>query len=216
MDAASQSMPMGHSAPREARLETFGPLCMPHAAWPDLSAWWLRHQRGANTPNWDIAASGRVEGQMGLLLAEGKAHLRELSAAGKPLGTTASRNSHDNHRQIGQAIAEARSALSIRFGRLSIDRDSYYQVSNRIAFAWKLASLGVPVILMYLGFTGDDHIADVGGPFRDDAHWHMTVKSHFAAIGADEMLESRTDTSRASFWVISRSVSVASVNRHGA
>lgn len=34
-----------------------------------------------------------------------------------------------------------------------IERDSYYQLSNRFAWTWKLASLGVPVVLLYLGFS---------------------------------------------------------------
>jgi hypothetical protein len=35
-----------------------------------------------------------------------------------------------------------------------ISRDNRYQMSNRFAWSWKLASVGVPVVLVYLGFVG--------------------------------------------------------------
>jgi hypothetical protein len=36
----------------------------------------------------------------------------------------------------------------------------HYRFANRLAFAWKTASEGMPTILLYLGFTGDDGISD--------------------------------------------------------
>ena len=38
-----------------------------------LRDWWLAVERGANTPNWDLASTCRVEGKRGLLLVEAKA-----------------------------------------------------------------------------------------------------------------------------------------------
>jgi hypothetical protein len=59
-------MPMGYRCPDEARLESFGPIALPGLkVWQDLPTWWLRHTKGANTPNWDIALSCEVEGQDG-------------------------------------------------------------------------------------------------------------------------------------------------------
>src|SRR5207247_427604 len=80
----SQWMPKGYGHSEEARLETFGPSALPDRnVWPTLRAWWLAHDRGANTPNWDIAFSGDVEGRIGLVLVEAKANVPELSRAGK-------------------------------------------------------------------------------------------------------------------------------------
>ena len=88
VNADSIWQPLGNEAPSEAQLEQFGPRAYPkHPAWPVLTTWWLRHARGAKTPNWDIALSCEVEGQPGLILVEAKANIPELSEAGngKPM-----------------------------------------------------------------------------------------------------------------------------------
>jgi hypothetical protein len=35
--------------------------------------------------------------------------------------------------------------------------------------------MGIPTVLIYLGFTGDDGIRDVGEPIRDEEHWRGLV-----------------------------------------
>lgn len=101
-------MPRGFDNPDEARLETFGPSWMPsHPAWRKLANWWLAHERGANTPNWDIAVGCAVDDRPGLVLVEANANWPELKCDGKSLSEDASRNSRENHARIGQAIAEA-------------------------------------------------------------------------------------------------------------
>lgn len=204
--AGSIWQPLGYDAPGEARLEQFGPHAMPrHPAWPALSSWWLKHARGANTPNWDIVLSCEVEGQAGLILVEAKANVPELGEGGKRNLPEASARSQENHQQIAAAIEEARLALALRFPTIGISRDRHYQLSNRIAFAWKLASLGVPTVLLYLGFTGDEGIGDVGEPFADDAHWQATFRRHLAEVCPPEMLEDAVDAGAARFWVLARS-----------
>lgn len=198
--------PMGTDAPDEARLEQFGPHALPSSpAWPTISNWWLKHARGANTPNWDIALSCEVEGAPGLILVEAKANVPELTEAGKPADEAASKNSKENHNQIASAIDEARRSLMSALPGISIGRDSHYQLSNRIAFAWRLASLGIPTILLYLGFTGDTGIADVGTPFADDAHWQSVFQQHLAAVCPLSVLSAPIDVGPAPFWVLSRS-----------
>src|SRR2546422_856641 len=65
--ARSKWMPRGYEAAAEARLETFGPKVLPGVQlWSSLRTWWLAHEQGANTPNWDIALSCEVEGRPGL------------------------------------------------------------------------------------------------------------------------------------------------------
>ena len=98
-------MPQGHGNPDEGRLETFGPSWLPgHPAWREMEDWWLKHKRGANTPNWDIAVGCTIEDRPGLVLVEAKANWPELSTAGKLLRSDASQNSHQNHAHIGAAI----------------------------------------------------------------------------------------------------------------
>jgi hypothetical protein len=55
----------------------------------------------------------------------------------------------------------------------SISVDRHYQLANRLSAAERLASCGVPVVLLYLGFTGDTYFeADY---LRDDAHWQRVM-----------------------------------------
>lgn len=197
--------PLGYSNPQEARLETWGPAVFgPHPAWNELKHWWLSSHRGANTPNWDIAAVGKIDGKMGLILGEAKANVPELSISGKPAAAN-SNNSLSNHMKIGAAIDEARQSLLMLSKGVSISRDNHYQLSNRIAFTWKVASLGIPVVLIYLGFTGDDGIRDAGEPLHDEDHWTRVLGEHLDAVGVKNLFERRIDITRAPFWMLSRS-----------
>jgi len=187
---ASIYMPLSYAEPREARLERFGPKFLPeHSAWKELQRWWLAHPKGANTPNWDIALGCEVNGQSGLILVEAKANVPELSEAGKFSGPNASENSKRNHARIAKAIAEAREGF-VRLGYpIEVDRNKHYQLSNRLAFSWKLATLGMPTVLVYLGFTGDKGISDAGEPFRDEARWKEVFRDYAAGVKAASLFE---------------------------
>ena len=205
--------PVSYRRPGEARLETFGPRAFPRGvAWQSLTSWWLRHTRGANTPNWDLALSCRIDGQMGLLLVEAKANVPELKDAGKRNDPEASAASAENHEQICSAINDARVALEAHAPGITISADTHYQLSNRIAFAWKLASLGVPTVLIFLGFTGDTGIADVGEPFSDEDHWQRTFHSHLEAVCRAPLCERSIQVGPAPFWVLVRSRRVLEIS----
>lgn len=142
-----------------------------------LLKWWLEVQKGADTPNWDIASTCDIGGEDGLLLVEAKAHLNELSSAGKSEPRT--EHGWANQKQIGEAINEARGELDKTTGmKWNISRDRHYQMSNRFAWAWKLADIGVPVILVYLGFLEADEMTDIGKPFANHAEWQRAVEAH--------------------------------------
>ncbi len=55
--------------------------------------------------------------------------------------------------------------------------NSHYQLSNRFAWAWKLASLGVPVVLVYLEFLNATDMAPKQ-LFQSDANWKCVLKKH--------------------------------------
>lgn len=209
----SQWMPRGDAASEEARLETFGPHILPNREiWAQLRAWWLAHEAGANTPNWDIAMGCEIDGQTGLILVEAKANASELSDRGKLLDKAASPAGVENHQQIERAISDVRVALQAISAGTAISVDSHYQLSNRVAFAWKLASLGVPTILVYLGFLGDSGIADVGSPLKDSAHWHEVFAAHAYPVVPRELFERRIDCGKASAWFLVRSRTVLEVS----
>jgi hypothetical protein len=51
-----------------------------------------------------------------------------------------------------------------------------------LAFTWKLASLGIPVALLYLGFWGDQGIRNVGAPFTSADDWHRVFSSYASGV----------------------------------
>jgi hypothetical protein len=204
-------MPRGSEQPQEARLDTFGPRHLPDFPhWREVRDWWLVHHRGANTPNWDMAATCTLGNRCGLMLLEAKANVEELKADGKALSPTASQHSKDNHSRIGDAIDEARAALLPQWPALAISRDTHYQLSNRVAFAWRLASLGLPVVLVYFGFLGDQGIRDAGEPFTSDQHWQDAFWDHAGSVLPKTMCEQPVDCGAAPFWFLSRSREVIS------
>lgn len=203
--SAAVFMPRGSRQPDEARLEAFGPKWLPdHPAWVSIRQWWLVHERGANTPNWDIAVGCEIENRPGLVLVEAKANWPELGRSGKSTPSKSSPRSIANHQRIGGAIDEAKRAWSLHSEGVSISRDSHYQLSNRLAFTWKLATLGIPTILVYLGFTGDEGISDAGQPFRDGADWQSAFDEYIQRQLPKGLFEKRFDFGKAPAWVLVR------------
>lgn len=199
-------IPREREDPTEARLEAFGPRHVSEfSSWQEVRDWWLVHHRGANTPNWDLVATCSAGGRRGLVLLEAKANVKELKAEGKPLQPGASERSTENHNRIGAAINEARAALLPQWPSLAISRDTHYQLSNRIAFAWRLASLGLPVVLVYLGFIGDEGIRDAGEPFASDKDWTAAFWKHAEGILPKDMCEQAVDCGATPFWFLLRS-----------
>lgn len=147
-----------------------------------LKTWWLAvpgRGKGTRTPNWDIASTCTIMDKPGLLLIEAKAHSNELDPDGKLLRSNASPNSIKNHERIGLEIAEAAAQFQQATGkRWDISRDHHSQLSNRFAWSWKLASLGIPVVLVYLGFLNAQDMVDGGPLFRSEAEWTSTLKDH--------------------------------------
>lgn len=200
-------MPRGWNAPDEARLETFGPRALGDAVdWSELTSWWLVHRKGANTPNWDLAATCSFGDRKGLVLVEAKAHERELHSDGKRLSTKASERSRQNHERIREAIAEASAGLDAVIPGISLSVDRCYQLANRVAFAWKLATLGVPVVLVYLGFLRAPNVGDLGTSFEDHAHWERCFLEHARGVLPRELLERRIELETGSMSLILRTL----------
>ena len=172
-------MPYGKSDPAEAELDKADGL-LPHDIQQKLGKWWLAVRRGnVTTPVWDIASTCSIKGKKGLILVEAKAHENELPTQGKRLDKNASENSQENHEQIGRAITEANRGLQSNIGGdWVISRDSHYQLSNRFAWSWKLASLGVPVVFVYLGFLNAQDMACDSPIFKSEEDWKRVLKNY--------------------------------------
>ena len=146
--------PKGPEHPHEAKLGEAEGLLSPENR-EAVTAWWLEVRPGANTPNWDIASTCMVGSSPGLILVEAKAHHGELEPGGKPKG-----GNPENDAKIRDAIAEANGKLNAIMPDWHLTADSHYQLCNRFAWGWKVASLGVPVVLVYLGFL---NVTDMPG-----------------------------------------------------
>ncbi len=202
-------MPEGFDATAEAQLPQAPRLLDPDIG-RRLANWWLPPDRlGARTPNFDIAGTCTIEGAKGLLLLEAKAHSEELNreAVGRRLGEDASEECKASHVTIDRAIMEARSGLSAATGLdWQISRDSHYQMSNRFAWSWKLADLGIPVVLVYLGFLAADEMADQGEPFADHDSWDRLAKSHSRPLFPDPVWNQRWSVNGVPFIPLIRSL----------
>lgn len=107
-------MPLGFPDPKEAKLGESGQL-LPPGVRSQLTEWWLKVPKNANTPNWDLASTCTINGHRGILLVEGKAHRAELKEAGKALGNG------QNDEQIERAIEEANQGLNGTTGAKSLE-----------------------------------------------------------------------------------------------
>jgi hypothetical protein len=210
ISSASRWMPLGSNQPDEARLETFGPKWLPgHSAWPQLMKWWLKHEKGANTPNWDLAVGCEIDRRPGLILVEAKANAPELKEEGKSLDPDATAKSAANHAQITAAIHEACLGLRLHEPKAAISCNSHYQLANRLAFTWKLATLGIPTVLIYLGFIGDTALKE---PFLTTTDWEQTFDGYAKPSACRSLFERRIDCGAASAWMLLRARTILAVS----
>jgi hypothetical protein len=112
-----------------------------------------------------------------------------------------------NHKQIATATADANNALQVNVPGISLSRDDSYQLSNRIAYAWKLASMGATV-LIYLGFIGDENIANDPHRLLAPSDWQSAFDFHSAKNFPVAYQSRRIDCGAAGFWLLVRSLQV--------
>lgn len=162
-------MPRGFRYPVEARLGV-SPEFLTASQRSELVEWWLAD--GFSVPNWDIVSTCQIEGRPGLLLVEAKAHWAEVKVADACGSTHA-----PNCERIAQAISQANTGLNSLLPGWGLQANSHYQLCNRFAWAWELASMGVPVVLVYLGFLNADEMADNGRSFTSLRDWAECVRA---------------------------------------
>jgi len=210
-------MPRSWAQPGESRLFDATSQFLDELDKSKLQRWWLAHAGAANVPNWDLVVAATFDGAPALVLVEAKAHVSEFDCKpkSKEIRNTpeAQKRTDENHDRIGHAIEQASVELSGAYPGISISRDRCYQLSNRIAMAWKLASMGIPTTLVFLGFTGDSAIAEAGRFFADDAHWQLAFDSYASPSIPQKYLDHELSAGAASFRVIARSVPVARLSR---
>lgn len=136
----------------------------------------------------------------------------------QPLAADASTRAIENHERITTAIDEACCGWREIDDGVDISRDRNYQLANRLAVTWKLAQLGIPVVLLYLGFTGDTGIIDAGSPFLDEADWQAAFDRYAGDVGAAKLFGGRHEIRETPVWLLSRGRPVSEISspRHAA
>jgi hypothetical protein len=176
--------PAGFTDPNEIQLDKAGNF-LPAEQQKVLTDWWLDLPRGARTPTWDIVSSCNVGGRPGLMLVEAKAHVAEMDPGGKRVPVSV--NGMINHLRVGAAVANSSEALNSIVPGFSLSIDSHYQLCNRFAWSWKLASIGVPVVLVYLGFLNTGDMAHRGQEvLPSDSAWKRAVLKYADGVVPEE------------------------------
>lgn len=144
-----------------------------------LNGWWVADHY--KNPTWDLIAVCEQDTRRGLLLVEAKAHESELDRKGKRAldAETDNAQAWTNDGSIRGAIAEAQAWFAQVAGATRLTADSHYQLANRLTSAYKVASVGLPVVLLYLGFTRDTYFGD---HLRDANHWQQLMRGYMQDV----------------------------------
>ncbi len=205
--------PLGHGDGVEFELPDFC-WCF-RRSWKvhdSLRSWWLpspARKQNARTPVWDLISTCNMLGRKGLLLVEAKAHQGELDWSGEPLHAKAGEQSQSSHDHIRTAVGNISNTLAgICGGKVILDVEARYRLTRRVAWAAFLASQGISVALLCLGFTGD---STVPGFLKDDAHWQRLMGAYMIgklSLGLPERRVSFPGGGVFTFLIRSRPVSM--------
>jgi hypothetical protein len=169
------------SPAREAMLDRTHDLLPPEIQ-SDLRNWWLKNP-GGSTPCWDLAVTWTVKEEKWLLLVEAKAHANELDWQPKPRPEGNEKKPWENHRHIGRQVSDAAAELQRLTGNSwGLSRDRRYQLSNRFAWAWKIALMGHNVVLIYLGFLNARDMERDGPLFQCSTAWESAMIDYCAGV----------------------------------
>ena len=151
----------------------------------NFNKWWNPHGGGA--PTWDMISLCKLNGKDAILLVEAKAHTSEFDTYGKKEKDNPSDGTKANSINIEKRIKEACDYLNNTTKGFNVSINKHYQLSNRVAFSWKLNQLNIPVVLLYLGFTGDNYFKD---NFTDKIHWEKEFKLYLEDVVPHDFLNS--------------------------
>ncbi|MBN2830623.1 MAG: hypothetical protein JXR56_09925 [Candidatus Cloacimonetes bacterium] len=185
--------PQGYKNPTELQLNKCKLKTLAVGKAKELQDWWLI--KSGTTPVWDIVCEAEINGQAGLILVEAKAHKIELHEQDK------SDAKELNRTQIKKALKEVNSI----FPDCNLSVDSHYQLANRFAWSWKLAEMGIPVVLIYLGFLNVEEWKD---RFKDHEDWENILKNYNQTTVPNKYWGTEIKTNKASFYPIIRSYEI--------
>jgi hypothetical protein len=176
--------PKGLANPREIELDKEKiPIYRSIDYCTTLNKWWLK--KSARTPVWDLVCKAEIDGLPGVILVEAKAHNNELY---KKNDKTGSEKGSANYNRIKEALK----LVNTRY-KYNLSPDTHYQLSNRIAWSIKLASLGIPVVLIYLGCINTEEMESSinknDSLIKGKKDWKELVEKYSGEVGFKEWEE---------------------------
>lgn len=211
--------PYGRSSPDAwAEFEVEEYLQNPSRRLPRLPViaddWWITHRSDNNRrPCLDLIARLQSLGDegFGILLVEAKAHVSEAKIRDAKSAPSGSAASISNDVRIRRRIRETRTALN-RLGRGTtyLSTEDHYQLANRLAYTVHLASLGYPVVLLYLGFLGDTYFDD---PLIDSNHWQRVMGGYLQGVVPQMFPEQSHPIGQGTLFLAVGSLQVIDVSR---
>jgi hypothetical protein len=193
VDTSDKWMPQGFINSQEAQLGK-ADIFLDSVTGQSLVNWWLAVPGGARVPNWDIASTCTLEDKPGLLLIEAKAHDEELNyeKAGKKRERNETMGQMQNREQIRKRMQEANAGFANSTQlEWALSIEHHYQMSNRFAWTWKLTELGIPIVLIYLGFLNAIEMSDRGVPLCNHTVWEQLVLSHSEPLFSNQVWNKR-------------------------
>lgn len=175
--------PNGFQDPKEIRLDEALGFLKSVDQRSELKSWWINPSLTKfRTPAWDLVSTCHIQGQPGLLLIESKAHLGEInsdpcSAKDKQNMTTlraALDETTEGWNDLLAGLAATEGWKPKQWVRLT--PSCHYELACRLAFSLKLARMGIPTALVYLGFLEAWELEEQNCPiFRCHEEWENSV-----------------------------------------
>lgn len=96
-----------------------------------------------------------------------------------------------------------------KFSGWALSHRDCYQLSNRFAWAWKVASFGIPVVLIYLGFLNAKEMENGNRlVLTSDEQWQRCVRSRSAGIIPPEAWDGKIMVENTPIFPMIRSLDV--------
>ena len=191
---------------KEFELRNFLPHAFDEKLGKDIESFWLASvTKNTKTPEWDLISTCTLNGKKGILLVEAKAHRLEIEIERKP--EKIALDFGKNFEKKKQNFIHINEDLNKSFPGIDLSVEKCSQMSHHIAHAWWLASRGIPVVLLYLGFlNADEKKRRSKRNYHSDEDWYQSFFSAAKVIGADKMIDKRIDCGESSFTFITGSL----------
>ena len=116
--------------------------------------------------------------------------------------------------QIEKALSQAMTAWNFMVPGFVLSTRFHYQLSNRFAFAWKLAVMKIPVVLVYLGFLDAHEMEDQSRSLlKSPLQWNTCVLNKSNGMIPQEAWNKTFDVQGTPLSVLIRSASVGIISR---